>query len=74
MTTTYRLPIEIEHALPSSPVRDYRKESLFVLNAAGHLVNLTDTPTKVALSVNLEGEDYGLKVSNNVHAHPRRAA
>ena len=38
---TYRLPIEIEYALPNRPLVDYRKNFSFSPNPAGPDANLT---------------------------------
>jgi len=47
----------------------YRKESTLARNPANPRPILASSPTNVALSVILVGEDYGLKVSINDTAH-----
>jgi hypothetical protein len=47
---------------------DFRKKSPSFQDLAGHKTNLKLSPTNVAPSVILEGEDYGLKASiNDLH-------
>jgi hypothetical protein len=45
---------------------DFRKESLFVLNPADHLVNLTVTPTSLQSNAVPNGNDYGNKYTTRV--------
>jgi hypothetical protein len=55
--------LEMLHRRVEIEKQDFRKDSSFFPTPADHKANLPLSPTNVAPSVILEGEDYGLKAS-----------